>query len=65
MAVEEDLMGLKAMIFVFALWAFSFLIMSPSVVPAWLIDNASLWALTNIIWHIGSAIGFVIAGLKI
>jgi len=53
-------MGWKAMIAIIALWAFSLLVLNPSlsIMPSWLVDNAELWILTQVLWHVSFALGF-------
>jgi len=59
-------MGMLGMISIFVLWALSWLIFdtSLSILPAWLVDNSSLYILTLIMWNVGFALGFIIFGLK-
>ena len=59
-------MGWKGLIFVFVLWAFSWLVLAPdlAIMPSWLVDNAELWQLTQILWNVGFAFAFIYAGLK-
>ena len=64
-------MGKIAVAIILMAWAFSFLIMNPSlagtdqVLPYWLTSNNDLYRFTIIIWNIGFAVAFVKFGLDI
>lgn len=53
-------MSWKGFVIIFVLYAFSFMILDPSlaVLPAWVVDNVELYALTIIIWQLGFAGAF-------
>ena len=59
-------MGMKGLIVVFILFAFSFLVLNPSlnVMPNWIRDNAELYQLTIIIWMVSFALAFTMFGLE-
>jgi hypothetical protein len=54
-------MGLKGLIVVFILFAFSFLVMNPSsnILPSWITVNTTLYDFTLILWLVGFAFAFI------
>ena len=59
-------MGFKGMIVIIILFAFSFLVMTPSlnVLPSWITGNTQLYDITIIIWLVGFALAFTKFGLE-
>jgi len=59
-------MGIKAMILIFVAFAFSFLVLNPTlnVLPYWITSNQDLYNLTIIIWMVSFALAFVRFGLE-
>lgn len=59
-------MGKIALIVIVMAWAFSFLILDPSlsVLPYWLTSNTELYQFTIILWNILFAIFFIRFGLR-
>jgi hypothetical protein len=55
-------MGMKGMIVVFVLFAFSLIILNTTL-PLWLSSNANLMTLTYILWFVAFALAFAKFGL--